>query len=71
MMTEFPRLLVATEFPPNAAGGGAAIVRQMLREWPAEKLFWWSCFPDNNRQLTLVMHVLHAPRTTRFTQMAA
>jgi hypothetical protein len=49
MMTEFPRLLVATEFPPNAAGGGAAIVRQMLREWPAEKLFWWSCFPDNNQ----------------------
>jgi glycosyltransferase involved in cell wall biosynthesis len=48
-MTEFPRLLVATEFPPNGAGGGAAVVRQMLKDWPAEKLFWWSCFPDPNQ----------------------
>jgi hypothetical protein len=47
-MTELPRLLVATEFPPNSPGGGAAIVRQMLKDWPAEKLFWWSCFPDSN-----------------------
>lgn len=47
-MTDFPALLVATEFPPNGAGGGAAIVRQMLRDWPAEKLFWWSCYPDVN-----------------------
>ncbi|MEO8353765.1 MAG: glycosyltransferase [Chthoniobacteraceae bacterium] len=38
----FPRLLVATEFPPNASGGGPAVVRQMLEGWPAEKLFWWS-----------------------------
>jgi hypothetical protein len=46
---DFPRLLVATEFPPNGAGGGAAVVRQMLKEWPAEKLFWWSCYPDRNK----------------------
>jgi glycosyltransferase involved in cell wall biosynthesis len=47
-MTEnFPRLLVATEFPPNASGGGPAIVRQLLRNWPHEKLFWWACFPDD------------------------
>jgi hypothetical protein len=46
-MSSFPHLLVATEFPPNAPGGGAAIVRQMLKEWPAERLSWWSCRPDS------------------------
>jgi glycosyltransferase involved in cell wall biosynthesis len=46
-MTEpFPRLLLATEFPPNASGGGPAVVRQMLKDWPEEQLFWWSCLPD-------------------------
>jgi hypothetical protein len=40
------RLLVVTEFPPNAAGGGPAVVRQMLKHWPVEQLFWWSCFPE-------------------------
>lgn len=44
----FPRLLVATEFPPNASGGGPAVVRQMLKEWPAERLFWWSCLPETD-----------------------
>jgi hypothetical protein len=47
-MTDFPRLLVATEFPPNNPGGGAAVVRQMLKDWPAAKLFWWSCDRDPN-----------------------
>lgn len=42
------KLLVATEFPPNASGGGPAIVRQMLRHWPAENLFWWSCLPETD-----------------------
>lgn len=42
----YPRLLVATEFPPNGPGGGAAVVRQMLKDWPAEQLYWWSCRPD-------------------------
>lgn len=46
-MSSFPHLLVATEFPPNAAGGGAAIVRQMLKEWPVERLSWWSCQRDS------------------------
>lgn len=49
-MPAFPKLLVATEFPPNMPGGGGAIVRQMLKEWPAEKLFWWSCRPDTSKQ---------------------
>jgi hypothetical protein len=39
------RLLVATEFAPDASGGGPAVVRQMLREWAKEGLFWWSCAP--------------------------
>ena len=48
MITKFPRLLVATEFPPNASGGGAAVVRQMLKDWPVDRLFWWSPLPDND-----------------------
>jgi glycosyltransferase involved in cell wall biosynthesis len=35
--------MVATEAWPNAAGGGLAVIRQMLKEWPVENLFWWSC----------------------------
>lgn len=50
MTHTFPRLLIATEFPPNASGGGPAIVRQMLKGWPAEKLFWWSCFAGGAAQ---------------------
>src|SRR5438093_551980 len=50
MSGEFPKLLVATEFPPNASGGGPAVVRQMLKEWPVEKLFWWSCLPERDQR---------------------
>jgi glycosyltransferase involved in cell wall biosynthesis len=40
------RILIATEFPPDAAGGGAAIVRQMLTEFPVGiEIFWWSVLP--------------------------
>lgn len=45
-MTDFLRLLVATEFPPNSPGGGGAVIRQMLKDWPAAKLSWWSCGRD-------------------------
>jgi hypothetical protein len=55
MTQRFPRLLVATEFPPNASGGGPAVVRQLLRNWPDEKLLWWSCFPDRNAQFGRVV----------------
>jgi hypothetical protein len=48
--SDFPRLLVATEFPPNTPGGGGAIVRQMLKGWPIENLFWWSCQTDKSRK---------------------
>jgi glycosyltransferase involved in cell wall biosynthesis len=49
MDTKPPRLLVASEFPPNAAGGGPAVVRQMLKDWPVKRLCWWSCLPDRDR----------------------
>lgn len=49
MISNFPRLLVATEAWPNSPGGGVAIIRQMLKEWPVEKLYWWGCLPENNR----------------------
>jgi hypothetical protein len=45
-MDNFPRLLVATEFPPNASGGGPAVIRQMLKNWPVEQLLWWSCLAE-------------------------
>ncbi len=48
MTDKYFRLLVATEFPPNAAGGGPAVVRQMLKEWPEGQLFWWSCLPERD-----------------------
>jgi len=50
MTRPHPRLLVATEFPPNASGGGPAVVRQMLKEWPADRLAWWSCLPERDRR---------------------
>jgi hypothetical protein len=49
MSAHFPRLLVATEFSPNMPGGSGAVMRQMLKDWPAGNLFWWSCFPDRDR----------------------
>lgn len=50
MSNRFPRLLVASEFPPNSPGGGPAVVRQMLSDWPAEQLYWWSCLPEGDRR---------------------
>jgi glycosyltransferase involved in cell wall biosynthesis len=49
-MSDYPRLLVATEYSPNSPGGGGsgAVLRQMLKDWPPEKLFWWSCLPEHN-----------------------
>jgi hypothetical protein len=49
-LNEYPRLFVATEFPPNASGGGPAIVRQMLRGGPAHELYWWSCLPERDQR---------------------
>ena len=49
MVSDFPRLLVATEAWPNSPGGGVAIIRQMLKDWPTEKLFWWSCLSEGEK----------------------
>lgn len=43
-------LLIATEFPPDAAGGGPAVVRQMLTGFPGE-IHWWSVRPGRMRNL--------------------
>ena len=42
----FPSLLVVAEFPPNATDGGGALFRQMLKNYPPERIWWWSCFPE-------------------------
>lgn len=39
------RLLIASDFPPDAPGGGPAVVRQMLSGLPGQ-VFWWSCRPS-------------------------
>jgi len=39
-----PRILVATDFPPDAPGGGPSVVRQMLAGFPGD-VHWWSCQP--------------------------
>ncbi|MEI6491870.1 MAG: hypothetical protein WCO94_04910 [Verrucomicrobiota bacterium] len=51
------KLLVATAFPPNAPGGGPAVVRQMLRGFassaisqPESAIFWWSCHSEKDRR---------------------
>jgi hypothetical protein len=49
MGSGFPRLLVATEAWPNSPGGGVAIIRQVLKGWPTEELFWWSCLSSKEQ----------------------
>ena len=44
-MIELPKLLIVTEWAPSAPGGGPAILRQMVRNYPPDLLFWWSCLP--------------------------
>ena len=65
MKKKIPKLLVATEFPPNASGGGPSVVRQMLKDWPTDRLSWWSCVPDNDqrfRQFTASHRVAAIPQ---------
>jgi len=42
------KLLVTTEFPPNAAGGGPAVVHQMLKGYPGD-ISWWRCGPERDQ----------------------
>jgi glycosyltransferase involved in cell wall biosynthesis len=62
MTGQFPRMLVVTECPPNSAGGGAAVIRQMLKDWPAENLFWWSCRPDRDQHFGRQVAAHHVAR---------
>jgi len=45
-MRRLPRILVATQFGPNAFGGGPAIIRQALKEYEPSQIGWWSCSQD-------------------------
>ena len=45
-MRRLPRILVATQFGPNACGGGPAIIRQALKEYEPSGIGWWSCSQD-------------------------
>lgn len=46
MARSYPRLLFATEYAPRSRGGGLVFMRQMLKGWPADRLWWWSCRPS-------------------------
>lgn len=43
-------LLIASEFPADAPGGGAAIVRQMIKGFPNRQIGWWSLLPWKTSQ---------------------
>ena len=45
LSTDLPTIMMATSFPPKEGGGGGAIIRQLIRGIPAERLAWWSCTP--------------------------
>ena len=53
---------MATEAWPNAPGGGLAVIRQMLKDWPVEKLFWWSCLPEYDRHFGRTVAAHHVAR---------
>lgn len=55
------KLLVATEFNPNAPGGGPAVVRQMLRGFREQghHLHWWACRRETKPAGTLTVDGLH------------
>src|SRR5262245_40065629 len=38
----FPKLLVVTEFPPNAP----TLNVQCLKGFPSDRIYWWSCTPE-------------------------
>jgi glycosyltransferase involved in cell wall biosynthesis len=62
----FPRLLIATEFGPDAHGGGGSLMRQLLRGFPNEQISWWSCHPELPRQTQgLPVRHFHYPAPAR------
>ena len=42
MKSAFPKILVATSFPPDAPGGSAWLLYQLLRGVPPDRVSWWS-----------------------------
>ena len=55
-----PKLLVVTEWAPGSPGGGPAVLRQMLRDFPKEKLFWWGCLPERHSELAPPLQASHS-----------
>ena len=63
------KLLILADFPPDGAGGGATILRQMLHLFPG-RIDWWSTWPSpsstfvktHNRNLVRLQcdHLFHA-----------
>jgi hypothetical protein len=53
----FPKLLVVTAFAPNPVGG--ALVRQLLRGYPADRLHWWTCASEEAGGHALETNQLH------------
>ena len=43
-----PKILVVTQFGPNASGGGPAVIRQALKDYEPSRVGWWSCSPDES-----------------------
>lgn len=42
MKSAFPKILVATSFPPDAPGGSPWLLYQLLRGVPPDRVSWWS-----------------------------
>jgi glycosyltransferase involved in cell wall biosynthesis len=47
-MSPLPKILVVTQFGPNASGGGPAVIRQALKECDPVRVGWWSCHPEES-----------------------
>jgi hypothetical protein len=53
----FPKLLLVTSFAPHPVG--AALSRQLLLGYPAERLHWWTCSPSQACGGHLETHQIH------------
>jgi len=47
----FPSLLIVTESPPSAPGGGGVLVKQLLRDYPKANISWWCCQSGSSGQI--------------------
>ena len=44
--SDFPKILVATSFPPDVPGGSSWLLYQLLRDVPPGQVAWWSMIGD-------------------------